>query len=336
MKIVVTGSLGNIGKPPEQELVKKGRAATVVGSRVERTITIKIIIQKSKSMKILVTGATGKLGGAVVEQLMKKTPAGQIATLSRKAEKVAEMQSKGLKAYQGAYDDKESLEKAMQGIDKVLLISGNDQGDRMQQHKNVIDAAKKSGVQHIAYTSRSLRNRNTLANKLMAEHFLTEDYIRESGLPYTIYRNALYMEVLPFYVGKKVFESGFSLPAGDGKAAFALSKDMGEAIANNLLENESANKIYKFTGAEAYSFYDVAAVLTELSGKEVKYTPVDMQTFETNMKEAGTPDFVAGIIANFNTDIKNDQESEVTKDLEMALGRKPVSLKAGAKILFGF
>lgn len=109
---------------------------------------------------------------------------------------------------------------------------------------------------------------------------------------------------------------------------------MGEAMANVLLNENCENKTYTFTGSETYSFYDVAAVLTELSGKEIKYTPVEIAAFETMMLGKGLPQPMVKKIIDFNTDIKNNQEAEVTNDLENKLGRKPASLKEGLKILF--
>jgi NAD(P)H dehydrogenase (quinone) len=285
-------------------------------------------------MKILVTGATGHLGNAVVETLVKKMPAQQIVVIVRKEDKQLAMQAKGLQAFLGNYDDTNSLENAMEGVETVLLISSTDEGNRMQQHKNVVDAAKKMGVKNIAYTSRSLRDSATLSNQLMIEHFGTEDYIKESGLNYTIFRNALYMDVLPLFVGKQVFETGIFQPAGDGKVAFALRSEMGEAMANVLMNEKSENKIYYFTGSEAYSFYDVAEALTELSGKEVKYKSIEASAFGAIMKEKGLPALMIDKIIGFNTDIKNGQEEMVSGDLENKLGRKPSNLSEGLQILF--
>jgi NAD(P)H dehydrogenase (quinone) len=284
--------------------------------------------------KILVTGATGILGNSVIETLLAKISPQQIHVLSRNEEKLVKMQSQGFNTFRGDYDDIDSLEEAMNGVDTVLLISAGDEGDRMKQHKNVIDAAKNVGVTNIAYTSRCLRDRTTLVNTLMNDHFDTEDYIKESGLNYTIFRNILYMDVIPLFVGKQVFETGIFQPAGDGKVAFALRKEMGEAMANVLLNEPFINKTYKFTGNEVSSFYDVARILTELSGKEVKYTSVEASDFDTMMLEKGLPASMIKKIIGFNTDIKNNQESEVTSDLAIHLGRKPTPLKEGLKMLF--
>ncbi len=285
--------------------------------------------------KILVTGSTGQMGAVVIETLLKRMPAQQIHVITRNKEKRLALQTKGLQAFIGDYADTDSLEKAMEGVDTVLLISSGDQGDRMQEHKNVVDTAKKMGVTSIAYTSRSLKNRSTLTNTLMEEHFATEDYIKQSGLKYIIFQNALYMEVIPYYVGKTVFEGGgFSQVAGDGRVAFTLRKDLSEAMANVLLKETFHNQVYKFTANETYSFYDVAETLSELCGKEIAYSPVEVPVYKEQMKIQGLPDFVVNKIIHFNVDIKNDQESTVTNDLEIKLGRKPTTLKEGLKILF--
>lgn len=285
-------------------------------------------------MKYLITGATGHLGGAVLDSLLQKISANNISTLSRKQEMVAEMQNKGMNAFLGSYDDIASLEKAMYNIDMVLLISSTDEGNRIKQHENVVNTAKKMGVKCIAYTSRSLENKSTLENHLMLEHFKTEEYIINSSLKYIIFRNALYMDVLPLFVGKQVFDKGIFQPAGNGKVAFALRKEMGEAIANVLSEENCNNSIYHFTGTEAYSFNDVGDTLTELSGKDVKYTPLNIPDFKDKMKDTGLPEQMVQKIINFNTDIKNGQESYVSNDLENKLGRKPATLQEGLKLLF--
>lgn len=285
-------------------------------------------------MQILVTGATGNLGSVVIENLLKQIPAQNISALVREEEKIAETKAKGINIFPGNYDDVPALKNAMENVDTVLLISAGDKGDRIQQHKNVVDTAKKSGVKNIAYTSRAMRNRATLAHQLMEEHFLTEDYIKASGLNYTIFRNTLYMDVLPIFVGKQVFESGIFQPAGDGKVAFALRKEMGEAIANVLSNEDCENKTYKFTNNQAYSFFDVAGALTTLSGKEVTYHPVNISTFQERMKPTGIPEPMLQKVVEFNTDIKNGQEDEITNDLENKLGRKPTTLEEGLKTLF--
>ncbi len=286
-------------------------------------------------MKILITGAAGHLGNAVIETLLKHISPNQISIITRNEEKRAAFEAKGFNAYLGNYDDVAALEKAMKNVDTVLLISSGDQGDRMQEHKNIVNSAQKMGVKSIAYTSRCLRDRSTLVNQLMVEHFDTEDYIKASGLNYTFFRNILYMDTIPQFIGgNAAFERGIFLPAGDGKVSYALRSEMGEAMANVLLNETCDNKIYNFTGDKVYSFYDIATALSELSGKEVMYNNVEVAQFEGMMKQRNLPDFVIQKIVGFITDIKHNQEAGVFGDLGKALGRKPTSLKDGLKKMF--
>lgn len=283
---------------------------------------------------ILVTGANGQLGTAVIQNLLKKVSANQIAALVRDESKASALKEQGVDIRIGNYDDTASLDQAMQGIERVLLIAGTDEEKRLRQHQNVVDAAKTARVQCVAYTSRSLKDRSTLANKLMEGHFQTEDSIRASGLNYAIFRNVLYMDTIPQFVGERVFDTGINLPTDQGRVPFALRSEMGEAIAKVLLEGDRRNQVYKLTGSESYSFENVAATLTDLSGKEVGYTPIEKSAFEAQMKERGVPEMMIERVTGFLTDIKNGQEDEVSSDLENLLGRKPASLREGLKALF--
>ncbi|WP_421828968.1 SDR family oxidoreductase [Larkinella sp.] len=284
---------------------------------------------------ILVTGATGQLGTAVIDQLLQKIPASQIAAFVRDDTKAAHMLKQGVTIRVGTYDDTNALDSAMQGVETVLLIAGTDEENRVRQHQNVVDAARKAGVRRMAYTSRAMKNPATLVNRLMAGHFQTEEYIKASEMPYTLFQNILYLDAIPQFVGgDAVFERGINVAAGQGRVAFALRSEMGEAIANELVGNEEGNRTYQLTGRESYSFYDVAAALTDLSGKSVTYTPAEPATFEAQLIGRGLPQVVARRITGFITDIANGQEDIISSDLEKLLGRKPTGLKEGLMVLY--
>ncbi|ADB38486.1 SDR family oxidoreductase [Spirosoma linguale] len=284
---------------------------------------------------ILVTGATGQLGTAVIRQLLQKVPASQIVALVRDEQKASNLINQGVTIRMGTYDDTEALGQAMQGIETLLLIAGTDEQNRVRQHQNVVDAARKASVQRIAYTSRALKEPATLVNQLMMGHFQTEDYIKASGLAYTLFQNILYMDAIPQFVGgDAVFERGIYLPAAQGRVAFALRNEMGEAIANALAGKSEGNITYRLTGGESYSFHDVAAALTTLSGKPVAYTTAEPLTFETQLTERGLPTVVAQRITRFITDIAHGQEDSVSPDLEKLLGRKPMALNEGLALLY--
>ncbi|GAB3897225.1 SDR family oxidoreductase [Larkinella knui] len=279
---------------------------------------------------ILLTGATGQLGTAVINQLLQKIPASQIAAFVRDEGKATNLIKQNVTIRVGTYDDTAALGRALQGIETVLLIAGTDEENRVRQHQNVVDAARKAGVQRFAYTSRALKDPATLVNRLMAGHFQTEDYIKASGLPYTLFQNILYLDAIPQFVGgDAVFERGISVPAGQGRVALALRSELGEAIANALVSHDEGNRTYRLTGSESYSFDEIAAALTSLSGKTVAYTPADPATFETQLIGRGLPEVVARRITGFITDIANGQEDIISPDLEKLLGRKPTALQEG-------
>ena len=283
---------------------------------------------------ILVTGATGHLGSAVVSHLLKDTAANNIVGFARDENKAKHLKEKGIEVRMGNYDDISSLDLAMKGIEKVLLISGNGP-TRLQQHKNVVAAAKKAGIKHITFTSIALKDIKTAAlRSLMEDLYQAEDYIKESGLTYTVLRNTLYLGGTPLFGGEKIFKTGINLPTGDGKVPFALRREMGEATANVLLQNGHENQTYEITGSDLYSYGDVAHELSALSGRTVIYSDADPVTFPTQLKEFGLPAIVVLLVTGFSADVKNHQFEIVTKDLEKLLGRKPASLKEGLKEVF--
>lgn len=285
---------------------------------------------------ILITGATGHLGKATLHHLAQKTAASQLVALARDESKASSLKEQGIRVRIGSFDEPESLEKAMEGITKVLLISGTDP-QRLQQHKNVVNAAQKAGVQQLVYTGVSLQNLDASALKtFMGSHFETEAYIKASGIPYTFLRNTLYLDGIPFFVGEKVLETGIALPAGSGKVPYALRDEMAEAAANVLVEAGHTHKTYEITGSEAYSYTDVAQALTELSGKTVSYTPITEEAFIQTMKQYGVPDYLIDLVNGFSVDTKNGLLEASSTDLQTLLGRKPATLKEGLQAIYPF
>jgi NAD(P)H dehydrogenase (quinone) len=282
---------------------------------------------------ILLTGATGQLGTSILRSLVEQVSAAGIAAFARDDTKAAPLRAQGLRVHIGDYDDPASLVRAMEGIDRVLLIAGTDEHNRLRHHQNVIQAAVQVGVGGIAYTGRALHDPATLQNRLMAAHFQTEDLIRASGLPYTLFRNALYLDTIPLFMGKDALTAGIHLAAGMGRVAYALRAEIAEALANWLATGSCQNDILTLTGSAAYSYADVAAALSALTGKEVSYKPIDDDAYLARMIAQGAPERMAQVVLGFLRDIRNGQEETVTADLETLLGRAPASLEAGLKWL---
>ncbi|MBT1705270.1 SDR family oxidoreductase [Chryseosolibacter indicus] len=283
--------------------------------------------------KILITGATGNLGKATIERLLQMLSPNYIVGFGRQENRNKDLADKIEMKY-GDFDDVASVDRAMEGIEKVLLISTVDH-HRYQQHRNVIDAAKRAGANHISYTSVAIKDvQASLVNSHLESHIQTEDYIKGSGLSYNIFRNSLYTDVIPIYVGQHVFEQGIYLPAGSGRVAFALRSEMGEGIANALMQKGNENRICHLTGRELYSFSDIARVLSEISGKTIPFVDADPNTFPDKLKNLGVPERMIAIISGFTGDIRNKQYEIQSNDLEQLLGRRPSTLEQALKLIY--
>lgn len=284
---------------------------------------------------ILVTGATGNLGTATVQFLLKKVPADQVAVLVRDENKAADLKGLGVNVRVGNYHYKDSLVKAFQGVEKLLLVSSNDFNDRLGQQKNAVDAAKEAGVKHILYTGVSMQNaENSAAKPIMSDHLDTEKYILDSGLTYTFLRDNLYADVVPTFIGEHALENGIQFPAGNGRVPYALRKEMAEAFANVLTTLGHENKTYEISNVESYSYQDVAAALAAHSGKPVTYTDVSAADFSKALADAGVPEGMIDFSISFATAIKNGDFDVPNTHLEQLLGRKPRSLNQMVAELF--
>lgn len=275
---------------------------------------------------ILITGATGNLGTSVTDQLLKITDPDKFSALARNAEKASSLKEQGIQVRIADFNDVSTLATAFQGVKKLLLISTMDM-NRLKQHENVVDAAVKSGVEHIIYTGLSIKDINTSGVKdLMISHFQTEDYIKQSGLTYTFVRNTMYADAIPQIVGHDVVEGGIFLPGGEGKVPYALRREMGEGIANLLLQDGHENKTYDITGSNSYSYNDIAQELSLILNKSIKYIDADAKTFANILKKSGVPEFAIYLLAGTVYDIKEHQYEIESNILESLLGRPTASL----------
>ncbi|KPW63251.1 hypothetical protein ALQ64_00236 [Pseudomonas cannabina] len=185
---------------------------------------------------IVVTGATGQLGRLVIEQLLTRIPASQIIAAVRSPEKAADLSALGVQVRQADYSQPSTLNSAFAGAEKLLLISSSEVGQRLPQHKAVIDAAKSAGVRLLAYTS--VLHADTSALGLAKEHRETEDYLRSSGLPFVLLRNGWYTENYVAGAQGALAHGAVLGSAGDGRISSASRLDYAEAAAVALTSAE--------------------------------------------------------------------------------------------------
>ena len=272
-------------------------------------------------MKIGVTGATGQLGRLVVESLKSKVSAETIVALVRNPEKAADL---GIEARTFDYTQAENLVASLRGIDKLLLISGNEVGQRLPQHLAVIDAAKQSGVKQLFYTSILHADSSPLG--LATEHLATEVAIKESGLTYTILRNGWYTENYTGSAKGAVGAGAFIGNAGDGKIASAARVDYAEAAAVVLAGEGHEGKTYELAGDEAYTLTELAAEISKQSGKTIPYNNLTEAEYAGILKSFGLPDGLAEMLANSDTGASKGGLFDDSKVLSELIGRPTTSL----------
>lgn len=276
---------------------------------------------------ILITGATGLLGRSVVEQISKHLEIKKFCILARNSEKASEYVNQGIDVRIADFNDKSSLEAAFQGIEKILLISTMEQ-NRYEQHCNVIDAAKKMRVQHIVYTGLAIKDITTSeVRELMESHFQTEEYLEKSGLEYTIVRNTMYADAIPMILGDISEKEQVNLSGGNGKVPYVLRREMGEAIANLLLKEDTSQRIYYITGSNQYSYQSVVETLNKINKTHAQYKDIPNNVYEAHLKEQGMPEFLIYLTKGTVVDIKNGQYEIDSDDLGALLGRPSLSLE---------
>ncbi|MFD2935723.1 SDR family oxidoreductase [Spirosoma flavum] len=280
---------------------------------------------------IAITGASGHLGKATLEFLLNKTSPESIVAIVRDPQKVTEFADKGVIVRQGDYNDQASFAASLADVDTLLLISSASLGDeRVHQHSNVINAAKEAGVKHIFYTSAPNPSTTALFTPAI-DHFRTENLIIESGLTYTIFRNNLYMDILPMVLGDAAQSGKLHYPAGAGKISFALRTDIAEALANALTSEGHDNKVYNIGATTAWSFSDVADGLSQ-NGKSVEYIDIPNSAYTTEL-EKHLPAPIAKMLAGMAEAMKQNDFNLPSPTLEQLLGREPISLEAYLKTL---
>lgn len=270
-------------------------------------------------MKIGITGATGQLGRIVVEKIKEKVENDHLVVLVRTPQKAAEL---GLEARTFDYEKPEV--EALKGIDKLLLISGNEIGKRLEQHTKVIEAAVKAGVKLIVYTSLLRADNSTLS--LAGEHFGTEQAIKASGIPYVILRNGWYTENLTGSLSETIASGVLYGSAGDGKTASATRADFAEAAVAVLTTEGHTGKVYELAGDEAYTMSELAAEIARLSGKGVTYQDLPVEEYVAALIGAGVPEMWAQFYGGTHVSTKHGDLYDGGHQLSKLIGRPTTPL----------
>ena len=285
-------------------------------------------------MTIVVTGATGQLGRLVVEALLdQNVPAGQIVAAGRDLAKVADLADRGVQVRKVDYSDPESLRQAFSGAEKVLLISGSEVGQRLEQHRNAITAAKDAGVGLIAYTS--IANAGGTGMQLAAEHEATESALQESGLPFALLRNGWYLENYTDQLDTYVQHGAVLGSAGEGRVSAAARADYAHAAASVLLLEDQAGKVYELGGDVPFTLSELAEEVSSAAEQPVTYQDLPVEQYAEVLVSAGLPEGYAAILADSDLGIARGELLVTSGDLSRLIGRPATSLREAVRAATG-
>ncbi|OYY07159.1 MAG: NAD(P)-dependent oxidoreductase [Rhizobiales bacterium 35-68-8] len=273
---------------------------------------------------IAVTGATGQLGRLVIANLLKKRPASEIVAAVRNPDKAADLKAAGVAVRQADYGKPETLAAALAGVDKLLLISSSEVGQRAPQHRAVIDAAKKAGVKLIAYTS--LLRADTSPLGLAAEHRDTEAALAASGIPYVLLRNGWYTENYAASIPAALAHDVMLGSAGEGRIASAARADYAEAAAAVLTSEGHAGKVYELAGDTSYTLAEFAAEIARQSGKPIGYKNMPEADFKAVLLGAGLPDGLAALLADSDVGASKGALFDDSRQLSQLIGHPTTPL----------
>ncbi|ATF94361.1 SDR family oxidoreductase [Cedecea neteri] len=278
---------------------------------------------------IAITGASGQLGRLVIEDLLKTVKAEEIVAVVRNPAKVEDFASRGVQVRAADYGDVSALAKAFSGVEKVLLISSSEVGQRATQHSNIIAAAKQAGVKLIAYTSLLHADKSPLA--LAEEHIVTEQQLKTSGVPFVLLRNGWYTENYLASVPPAIQHGVFIGSAGEGKIASATRADYAAAAAKVLTLDNQAGKIYELAGDHGWTLTELAAEVSLQSGKPVVYQNLDEADFKAALQGAGLPEGFAALLANSDAGAEKGGLFDDSHQLSKLIGRPTTPLRDSVK-----
>lgn len=280
------------------------------------------------SPTILVTGASGHLGRLAVHALLERgVAAADVVATARRTDGLDDLAALGVTIRRLDYDDVASIDAALAGVDRVLLVSSNDVGNRVPQHRAVIDAAARAGVSLLAYTSILRADTSSLA--LARSHAATEAALAESGVPHVLLRNGWYLENYTENAAPALATGTVIGAAGAGRVSAAARADYAAAAAAVLTASDAsdqAGRIYELAGDTSFTLAEYAAALGRAADREITYTDLSVEEYAAALTSVGVPASFAEMLADGDRGLAAGELEDTSRTLSTLIGRPTTSL----------
>jgi NAD(P)H dehydrogenase (quinone) len=285
-------------------------------------------------MSLVVTGASGHLGRLTVQALLDRGVApGEVVAAARTPERLDDLAARGVEVRRADYNDPQSLKTAFSGAERVLLISSSSVGARIEEHRNVVEAAQEAAVDVLAYTS--IPKADTTTMLIAADHRATEQLVRESGLPYVFLRNSWYLENYTDQLATTLAHKALMGSAGSGRVSAATRADYAAAAAAVLVEDGPLNHAYELGGDTAFTLTEYAETLSELTGEQIAYVDQPPAEYQAFLESVGVPEAMARVLADSDAGLARGDLLVETGDLARLIGRPTTSLPEAVRAAIG-
>ena len=283
------------------------------------------------SKKVLITGATGNIGSQLVPILAANQGLNVVAFI-RDPEKAAPLEAAGAEVVFGTFEDEGSVQKAVEGVDTLVLIN-HPNPNAAEQASTVLKAAKQAGVRKVVRVSALKASLDGPTDNTRL-HGRTDNEIQASGLTYTILRPHFFMQNIFMSAQSIAADGNFYYGMGDGKLGMIDVRDIVDCTAQAVLSDEFDNQIFNPTGPESISFYDVANQLSAALGKQVNYVPVPVEAVEQSMREMGMGDWFPVVMRDYSKAYSENWGDYTNNDVERITGHPARSFEAFANEIF--
>ena len=278
------------------------------------------------TMKIAVTSASGQLGTAIVKSLIDAIGQENVIAIARTPEHAEHLR---VEVRAGDYTQREQFDTALRGVDAFLLVSGNDDPEkRKQQHANVIDAAQAAGVRKVVYTSIIGPVRDSDFSPIVKSNRHTEEYLKNSGLTWSIGRNGIYLEPDLEYLDHYRKDGKIANCAADGRCAYTTREELADAYARMLTQDQHNGQTYNLAGP-AITQYELADLMNEVFGTNLHYEPMSVEAYRQQRTDA-LGEFIGTVISGIYQGIRNGA-MDVSSDYRKAAGREHISIREAMK-----
>jgi NAD(P)H dehydrogenase (quinone) len=276
-------------------------------------------------MSIVVTGATGNLGGLAVDALLRRgAEPDSVIAVGRNTERLELRAERGVRTVAIDYQDRDSLQSAFEGAEKLLLVSGSDIGQRVEQHRNVVESAARAGVELLVYTS--ILRADSATQLLAGEHQATEELLSSSGIPHVLLRNGWYFENYTSQIPSYLENGAIVGAAGEGRISGASREDYAEAAAAVLTNSDQAGAVYELGGDRAFTMSDLAEELSRQTRRDIAYRNLGVDDYAELLASFGLPEPAARTYADGDRAVADGELYVETGDLSRLIGRPTTPL----------